>query len=523
MRLLGTVPTGGTSGTQTQRTLQRPDRGITEDARQPLSRRIWSSLTQTVKNIPGSALQVGKDIGTAIVNPIETAKNIGKVGLGFAEKAIPGEQKDEASANAVMGFFKERYGGLENIKNTIETDPVGFALDVAGLFSGGGALASKVPGLAKAGAVAAKIGEVLDPVNAAAKAVGGIARGVGETAAAGLGITTGAGRDVIKQAFRNPSQEFTSALRGKTTSANIVDDARDALHTIKQKRSDEYRADLAKIKGANTSSLDIGVLKQDLETRLAEFGVRRTDEGFDFSRSTIDPAETNRVQAIAETIDEWGTQKGDRTAIGLDLLKRRLDDFYSPTSKQANAFVQPLKGNVRSILEEQVPGYANMTKRYRETSELADEIQRGLSLTDRASVDTTFKKLTSTLRQNQEFRKELLDTLEARGGKDLTASLTGQQLSSIVPRGIQKYVTEVGVIGGILSGAGAIKLLPMLALASPRVVGEFVRATGLGIMKTQKLLGILERLKLDADAMAALRDLQASQGENGAGAEGTEQ
>ena len=60
--------------------------------------------------------------------------------------------------------MKKRYGGWENIKDTIESDPVGIASDIAGALTGGGALAGKY------GVKAANIGAMVDPVNMAANA-----------------------------------------------------------------------------------------------------------------------------------------------------------------------------------------------------------------------------------------------------------------------------------------------------------------------------------------------------------------
>ena len=50
---------------------------------------------QAFKNIPESGLQYGKDIFTALTDPIGTAKSIGELGLGIIQLAIPGEQANE--------------------------------------------------------------------------------------------------------------------------------------------------------------------------------------------------------------------------------------------------------------------------------------------------------------------------------------------------------------------------------------------------------------------------------------------
>jgi hypothetical protein len=96
---------------------------------------------QAFRNIPESGMQYGKDILTALTDPIGTAKSIGELGLGIIQLAIPGEQASEQQAKAVGQYFANRYGGMENIKKTIATDPVGFAGDVSVLLTGGASIA----------------------------------------------------------------------------------------------------------------------------------------------------------------------------------------------------------------------------------------------------------------------------------------------------------------------------------------------------------------------------------------------
>lgn len=52
------------------------------------------------------------------------------------------ERQREISGAAGQGL-KDRYGGVEEIRNTAITDPVGLGLDVAGLFAGGAGLATR--------------------------------------------------------------------------------------------------------------------------------------------------------------------------------------------------------------------------------------------------------------------------------------------------------------------------------------------------------------------------------------------
>jgi len=131
----------------------------------------WGDVPlEAVKNIPGSAWEFGKNIYQAVRHPVKTVKVLGKVAVGGVQKAIPGEQKQEKYFNATMDFFKERYGGEENLKQTIATDPVGFLTDVSAVLGGAGIVVSGVGKVSKVSAVSkvaertGKVGRIVDPL-----------------------------------------------------------------------------------------------------------------------------------------------------------------------------------------------------------------------------------------------------------------------------------------------------------------------------------------------------------------------
>lgn len=313
------------------------------------------------------------------------------------------------------------------------------------------------------------VGKVL---SSAGKLVG---RGVGELA----GKTTGAGYGAIKQAFRDSSPEFVKALRGdvEATTANILTQSRDALHSIADTMRTEYRSSLAKLKTV-TKEADITDIRNKIPELLEGYGVKIKKGGaVDFSRSSIaDKAEQNRLKELLDGFNDWGTREGDLTPVGLDILKKRLDDFYSPSS-QVRAFVTSLRNSVKKKIESVAPEYEKMTKNYAETISTIKEIEKGLSLKDGASSDTAIRKLTSVLRQNNEFRQHLVQRLEQETGKNLTGQIAGAALSPLAPRGIA---------GALVGSVAAIPLLTFktligLPLASPRLVGELARVLGITI------------------------------------------
>lgn len=146
-----------------------------------LSPMSWGdAVGKGIKAVPDSALNLGKNLATAALNPIDTTEGLVRIGAGAMESAFPGNsglpsgnvEKYEAFKQALA----ERYGSMDALKNTVATDPVGLFADVAGLAAGGGGLMSKagtmarMPQLARAGASVARAGNIVDPVNMARQA-----------------------------------------------------------------------------------------------------------------------------------------------------------------------------------------------------------------------------------------------------------------------------------------------------------------------------------------------------------------
>ena len=153
-----------------------------EAPKQPIA---WGDVPgMAMSNFVPSAKQFGSDIVQPFMHPVETAKSLGNLGLGIIQKLIPGEQEAEKYADAVGQFFADRYGGEEELKRTLATDPVGFLADASAVLSGGGTLAARAPGMAgKIGKMTATAGRAIDPMTYAARVPGAVIKGVNNPAA----------------------------------------------------------------------------------------------------------------------------------------------------------------------------------------------------------------------------------------------------------------------------------------------------------------------------------------------------
>lgn len=143
-------------------------------------------------NVISSTVEAGKGIYQTIRHPIQTISNVGQMLEGFAQdigkKAIstatglpeaPDTQAQQ-KANAVLNFYKQRYGGWQNVKDTIYNDPVGFAIDATVLLdAGASALAkvgevSKISSLSEASKILSKAADTTNIFKIPENIVGGI-------------------------------------------------------------------------------------------------------------------------------------------------------------------------------------------------------------------------------------------------------------------------------------------------------------------------------------------------------------
>jgi len=176
--------------------------------------RTWAQVgREAVSNIPESGMQMLKGLYTAVTRPRETLEQLGEVLTGAYARFIPQEwmaRPDKAQefiekANAVGGVYRDRYGSVEALKNTIATDPVGFAADVSTITGVGAAAA---PG--RAGQVLGTVSRVTDPTRVIAAPVAAAGR-AGINALERTAI--GGKANVLLEAAEGRAPEIINALR----------------------------------------------------------------------------------------------------------------------------------------------------------------------------------------------------------------------------------------------------------------------------------------------------------------------
>jgi hypothetical protein len=411
-----------------------------------------------------------REVGTAInpVNWVRGAANVAAHPVDFATNWY--EQNKQIGQRALDSFHAGNYGeGLAHSLNYImnAVPGLGAASDSAGeaIKSGDyGTGVGRAIGTALAMAGPKALGDVIPP------AADAVAPALKTAVTQVLGKTTGAGAVALRQALENPSADLTNAMRGGVSEMDILGHAKDALQNIKDARAEEYQGKLAAL--PTTTPMDITPVRTALSNALAKHNVKIDANGdLDFSRSTIsDSSAQNAVLSVYNDVRDWGTQPEDLTPKGFDILKRRIDDLYAPTSN-ARAVVQGVKSATRGALNSQVPGYQDMTQGYAEASKRLEEL-KDLSL-ESANPGTAIRKLTTILNQNNGYRQMLLEGLNQNSPVDIPGEVAGRALAPWMPRGIMGPLAGAGIAETVSHGIHP-SALAALSMTSPRVMGELM-------------------------------------------------
>lgn len=434
----------------------------------------------------------------AVSNPAQTATTIMDVAAGGLYNVTPKKIRDfinqfennpEARERAVNmakivgGDYASVYGTTSGFKKALEEDPFRVLGDISLMATGGASLATRVPSASAqaAGRVASKVAEVTNPMTAAGYVASKTLPTVGNISANLIGLTTGVGPETVKTAYESGvkgAEAFRQNIRGEVPKTDVLDEARQALQTMRESKSTAYQQGIGTT-AADTTKLNFKPIDD------AFLKIKSTL--YEGNRAKVGQDQLNKVAEVEQVLNEWRADPSAHTAIGLDALKQRIDAIYpdSPMQKQAQRVITETRKKVYDTIVQQSPEYAKTMADYEKAISIEKEIERALSLNKNASADTALRKLTSLARNNVNanygYRLDLAKALEQQGNVDLLPSIAGQSMSATLPRGLAPQVAGAAAIpSAIQSFASGVTPLSLAAAPffSPRLMGE--AAYGLG-------------------------------------------
>jgi hypothetical protein len=314
------------------------------------------------------------------------------------------------------------------------------------------------------GAVGGAAGELIRPI---AKATGNLTSEI-------IGNLSGVGSQAYKTAYNAAVQggdklkALASNLRKQAPMENVVDDALLGLTNMGKDLQSQYRSGMVNIKNDKTVLDFTGIDKA-----LNDAQNLGTFKGTVTNQDIVD-----QVSKVRNFVDDWKSKNPAdfHTPEGMDELKKAVGGMLEKIPFNEDKVRKAVGGVYSSIKEEikkQAPVYEEVMKKYSEGLDQASELKKALSIGNKASVDTSLRKLQSVMRDNVNTnygnRLNYAEMLEQASGKPIMAQLAGQALSSPMPRGLQRMLPSV-------TGAGAFALDPMLLATlpaqSPRLMGE---------------------------------------------------
>lgn len=468
---------------------------------------------------------LGGAIGQGVGNVALGAQNL--VGMGLeklgADQVGQWLQKDAAQGKANLQSeiqpYEEQYpmtvGGGRLAGEVIGTLPVGGALAKgvgmaakgvgasksapplvealrtggmsAGAQTGAKAMATRVAGGAATGGAAAAL---LNPEEAGTGAMiggalpvaGAALKGAGKLAKTAIGGTTGVGEEALTQAFQagkaggKAAKDFTGAMRGTSNMDDVLQMAKQNLDAMGQQKQAAYRQGMAGVK-ADKTVLNLSNVDQAVNDALSMAT---------FKGQVKNEKAAQALSQINGEIDNWKSLDPAQfhTPEGLDALKQKIGGILEDIpyeQKTARSAAGKVYDSLKSEISKQAPEYSKVMKDYSEASDLIKEVERSLSLGQKASADTAMRKLQSLMRNNVNTnygqRTQLADALRQAGGQDFMPALAGQSLSTAMPRGIQSALSGTGGAGLALTG-NIPAAVGLSAVSSPRLMGEAFYGAG---------------------------------------------
>lgn len=465
----------------------------------------------SLSNVPSDIAQYGKGIAEAVSHPIQTAEAASKLlsplgpALSLARGEIP----------AQVGLLKslaKSYGTPERIGMSVEEHPIRTLADISSIVGGAGA------GLGPKGIEVMKIAGRMDPLTAAIEGTtkaGRVASKYIKQAASGvLGGATGKGSASFMQAGK---PEFFRSLWGKSTGDQLVYKAQSGLKNIIVEGKGEYRAGLEKLKGVK-GQVDFTPITDNLQSALDSFEVNYKAEAFNrlisnaykgkaakslrdadidevFRYSTVDKSAIPDILEATKTIKQWGENKDLLNIRQLDILKRKLGNMYSE-SNNGRAFINNVYAGTKEAIEIGYPGYRNMMKGYSDMIDMENQIASSLGIKDpnmrQVAVDTSLRKLLSAMREDNDFRRSLIERVSKKTTGDFEAELAGYNLRPMQPGGLFGKNLEAGFIFGSIFSRPS--MISGILATSPRLAGTIAHSLSISAKKTGEIARMAEKL-----------------------------
>ena len=469
----------------------------------------------TLGTLSKSGKQFAIDMAQPIIHPIETAKSLFGLGSSLVNLFRKGEQGNEDIARAVGNYFAERYGGIENIKKTFRTDPVGFAADLSIILTGGATLVPKAAQTSgKVGAIVQKAvnavkqtGQFIDPLNIPLKTAGVVKNYavkpiLGATADVISGAYKGTGTNTLRsygagKAGGNTQEAFVAGRGGTVENIPLVGKYAAEKLGLDNKNvpfTDKIIEDIQNLKKSNLEEWNKSKAKLELKkVKMSKAEItkilKNAEKNGKMNGVWVNKADEKIFKTITDMKDEVFKANINRNGLGADTYVHRLNALLK--NNKENKLIMEVRDNVKSNINSKSPNYNKVTEGFTEISKIENMADNILASGD---PDKIIGNLKSIFRNNK-TEKKLLNKLNPKMEMNMNAFDAGQNMSK----------TQGNIVNSIAKGTMGMSTLGptgiLLASATgPRVISGLANTLGKGrraITPNQKIqtgLGTSARL-----------------------------
>lgn len=384
-------------------------------------KRSWLDVpVEAVTNVVPSAVNLASGIYEAVTSPIQTAKGIIDVGAGALQNVLPqgvvdfvnkfdsnpeARNRAIAAADAVGGFYKDRYGSEEAFKKTMATDPVGFAADLSTLLSGGATATARVaPTVSTALATGARVTNPMNaivpvvtaPVKAGVRGVDYARKVFNPKANALLQNIEDKGPDIVNAL--KTQQEFVAGA--KPTAGELAATTGSTLYPALEK---DVMSRISS-KALARENVSKEAIKQQIKTfakgpdeldQLAVARANATDPLYTAVKEAGDVVDPRNMATIANYVNDTITKNPGNTELVTEFSKignllegpggryrtdagqvaSILDGLKATIAKQDNKFIKGQLVDVKNRLVDAIPGYAAADAKFAELSKPINKMQ----------------------------------------------------------------------------------------------------------------------------------------------------
>jgi hypothetical protein len=423
-----------------------------------------------VQNIPQPPVL---DLMGLIPNPVAPVLQGARNTQALSDKLGVGKEQRSQVVDATADFYKDRYGGVENVKRTVNEDPVGALLDLSTVLGGAGSLlkgvgtTSKISALTKVGSGAQKFSAAIDPINVGLKATGKVGQIVTKPFGKAADVLEAEAKNLPLGGVRitpNQMKEFEKThkisvqdfIKQEKLSGNPVEEALKKA----EKLQDDYDV---RVKNTNIE-VDADTVVNALNKRIQELS------------DPLDPPAQKLASQLKEYRDLYNAQLGG-TRVKVD----RLLELRNKARK-----------NMRSSKDFQVdPDTANVnTQLYRTLNDVIYDAAGGSKLGS-AELRGMGRKLRTYYDFIEKTEKTNLPAAKSRLGEFIKGA------------GVATAITNPATIPALLAGYGVKRLVSnptVLGAGSAALEGTVRGSRAAGSELTSRLSAMQRALKKTNDA-----------------------